>query len=316
MYLVKFLRMPLSQKSLNLVLRQQKVPNDIRSVLYHIARAVKYINFSLRAGHTGQVGTTNIQGEDQLELDVMADTIIMRELEQSGLVACAVSEEQAEANFFAAERGKYAVAYDPLDGSSLVDSNLAIGSIFGIWAGDQLLGKTGNDLLASCYAVYGPRVTFTIAVKGNGVHTFEMNDVGEFLLIEQDLALEPTSKYFAPGNLKAMNTVPAYKKLVESWITDNRTLRYSGGMVPDLHHMLCKKSGVFAYPADTKYPNGKLRLAFECAPMAFIFRECGGAAFDQHGTDILDLEITDIHGRTSIFIGSSQDVETALTFFV
>jgi fructose-1,6-bisphosphatase I len=307
--------MPLSQKSLNLVLRQQKVPNDIRSVLYHIARAVKYINFSLRAGHTGQIGTTNIQGEAQLELDVIADKIIMKELEQSGLVSCAISEEQDEANLFEAERGKYTVAYDPLDGSSLVDSNLAIGSIFGIWKGSDLNKKTGNDLSASCYAVYGPRVTFTIAVKGKGVHTFEMNDVGEFMLIEQLVTLEKTSKYFAPGNLKAMNTVPAYQNLVNAWITENRTLRYSGGMVPDLHHILCKKSGIFAYPADTKYPNGKLRLAFECAPMAFIFRECGGTAKDQNGTDILDLEITDIHGRTSIFIGSSDEVEKALEFF-
>lgn len=301
--------------SLNLVLRQKNVSNDIRSILYHLARSIKYINFSLRAGATAQVGTTNIQGEAQLQLDILADKIIMEELEQSGLVACAVSEEQDTETFFTAERGHYTVAYDPLDGSSLVDANLAIGSIFGIWKGNTLQGKNGNDLVAACYAVYGPRVTFTIAVKNKGAYIFEMNDVGEFLLIEENLQIKPESHYFAPGNLKAFNTIPSYKKLVTTWIEENRTLRYSGGMVPDLHHILCKKNGIFAYPADKKYPNGKLRLAFECAPMAFIFRECKGLAFDQNGNDILDLTITDIHGRTSIFIGSKTEVQKALSFF-
>ncbi|MDH3324283.1 MAG: fructose-bisphosphatase class I, partial [Candidatus Peregrinibacteria bacterium] len=167
-------------QSFNHFLREIGVSNDLRSLLYHIARSVKYINFSIRAGETGTCGSQNSFGENQLALDVLSDKIIMEELGKSELAAMIISEEQENAIKFPAPRGKFVVAYDPLDGSSLVDANLAIGSIFGIWEGEEVIGKTGGDLQAACYAVYGPRITLTIAVKGLGTHEFELNDVGEF----------------------------------------------------------------------------------------------------------------------------------------
>lgn len=300
--------------SFNHFLRTKGTSNEVRSVLYHIARSIKYINFSLRAGNTGKLESENCQGEEQMALDVMADRIIENELEKSDLVCSCISEEQEVARKFDAPRGKFTVAYDPLDGSSLVDANLAIGSIFGIWEGCGLLGRTGDEQLASCYAIYGPRVTFVIALKGKGVHEFELNDVGEFMLTEENIQLESTTKYFAPGNLRATAVNEKYKNLIDLWISEGRTLRYSGGMVPDLHHILRKNQGIFSYPGDAKHVNGKLRLAFECAPFAFVFREAGGMALDQNGEDVLLKSIQDIHERTTIFIGSKTEVSQAVKF--
>jgi len=299
-------------QSFNHFLRTIGASNDLRSILYHLARSVKYINFSIRAGNTGRCGTQNSSGEDQLALDVSADKIIAGELEKSELVALIVSEEQDGTQVFPAPRGRFAVAYDPLDGSSLVDCNLAIGSIFGIWEGDQFLGKKGNDLVAAAYAVYGPRITLVIAVRDLGVHEFELNDVGEFILTRKNLKIAPKSEFFAPGNCRACLERPEYKKWLDDCIFSGKTLRYSGGMTPDLHHILSKGGGVFAYPAHSKYPAGKLRLLFECAPFAFIFAEADGDARTEYGDPILDVECGEIHQRSTIFIGSSDEVSRAI----
>lgn len=299
-------------KSFNHTLREENTHSDVRSILYHIARGVKYINFSLRAGNTGVATSQNSSGEDQLELDVLSDKIMIEQLESSELVACCASEEQEEVIYFPAPRGKYTVAFDPLDGSSLVNANLTIGSIFGIWEGSELIGKKGRDLVASAYAIYGPRVELIVALKGKGVFIFEMNDVGEFMLTQKKVELKHTSKYFAPGNLRATAINPKYLTLVEKYIAEGRTLRYSGGMVPDLNHILKKGEGIFTYPGCAKHPNGKLRLAFECAPFAMIFAEAGGLTLDVHGTDVLDLEIKKPHQRTTIFIGSRDEVKNAV----
>lgn len=300
--------------SFNHFLREKGVKSEVRSVLYHIARAIKYINFSLRAGNTAKLESENCQGEEQMALDVLADKIIANELEKSDLVCMAISEERENPLKFDCPRGEFTVAYDPLDGSSLIDANLAIGSIFGIWEGCGILGRTGADQLASCYAIYGPRVTFVIAIKDGGTHEFELNDVGEFMLVQKDFSLEKNTKYFAPGNLRASNGNPRYKALIDSWIESGRTLRYSGGMVPDLHHILSKGRGIFAYPSDEKHLHGKLRLAFECAPFSFLFAEAGGDALDQEGQKILEKKIENIHQRTPIFIGSAEDVRSAVDF--
>jgi len=297
----------------NHFLREQGVSKELRSLLYHIARAVKYINFSLRAGNTAKLTSQNVFGEDQLKLDVLADKIISQELEKSELAAIIASEEQEHAQKFPAPRGKFGVSFDPLDGSSLVDANLAIGSIFGIWEGDKFIGTTGRkSMVASCYAVYGPRITLTIAIKDKGVHEFELTDVGEFVLTRDNIKVDPNSKYFAPGNMRATCGNEKYLQLIQGWIKECRTLRYSGGMVPDLHHILSKGEGIFSYPRDEKHPNGKLRLLFECAPFSLIFEEAGGASLNQDGQAILDTEITDIHQCTPIFVGSKNEVEKAV----
>jgi fructose-1,6-bisphosphatase I len=301
-------------KSFNHFLREIGVENDVRSLLYHIARSVKYINFAIRAGETGMCGSQNSFGEDQLALDVLSDQIIARELEMSELAAIIASEEKSEAQKFVAPRGKFAIAYDPLDGSSLVDANLSIGSIFGIWPGDHFIGRTGEDMVAAVYAVYGPRITLVISIKNLGTHEFELNDVGEFILKRRDIKIKDDSKYFAPGNMKVAAENPKYKKLIDSWILEPKKLRYSGGMVPDMHHVLSKGEGQFTYPRCSKHPEGKLRLLFECAPFSFVFRECGGIGKNQEGQDILSIKITKEHQTTPIFIGSKNEINKALEF--
>ncbi len=297
----------------NHFLREQGVSNELRSLLYHIARSIKYINFSLRAGNTVQANTINASGEGQLKLDVLANDIICKELEKSELAAIIASEEEDDCMYFSSPRGKFGVSFDPLDGSSLVDSNLAIGSIFGIWEGSKFIGTTGRkSMVAACYAVYGPRITFVIGVKGKGVHEFELNDVGEFVLTKKNITLKPDSKYFAPGNLRSTCGNENYLELIQKWIKECRTLRYSGGMVPDLHHILSKEQGIFSYPRDEKHTSGKLRLLFECAPFSLIFEEAGGASLDQDGKAILDIEVTETHQRTPIFIGSKNEVEACV----
>ncbi len=300
--------------SFNHFLREKGVSNEVRSLLYHIARSIKYINFTIRAGNTGKCGSENSFGESQVAMDVLADDIIAEELKRSELARLVVSEERENVLEFDAPRGDFLVAYDPLDGSSLVNVNCSIGSIFGIWdnAKDILGSKVDENFVASCYAVYGPRITFVIAIKDKGVHEFELNDVGEFILVEEGLKLETDSKYFAPGNLRCCSEDPKFKSWVDDCIMSGKTLRYSGGMVPDLNHILLKGNGIFAYPRHSEYPEGKLRLLFECAPFAFVFREAGGIALNQDGEDILDTIVKDYHQTSPIFIGSEDAVKKAV----
>lgn len=302
-------------KSFNHFLREIGVPNDLRSLLYHIARAGKYINFSIRATNTGKEGTRNVFGEEQAALDVMSDRIIAQELEKSELVSRIVSEEQEKPMEVQAPRGNYLVAYDPLDGSSLIDVNFAIGSIFGIWDRPDVLGqKAGENLIASCYFVYGPRVTFMIAVKGLGAHEFELNDVGEFILSDENVRIKSSYKHFAPGNLRCCTENPNYKALLDHWIMGGKKLRYSGGMVPDINHIFNKGEGIFSYPRDKDHPNGKLRLLFECSPFSFIARECGGLSKNQEGQEVLDTIVNEYHQCSPIFVGSNEAVAEAISF--
>lgn len=299
-----------NNQSFNHFLRERGADWDVRSLLYHIARSVKYINFSIRAGNTGTAGTENSHGECQIAMDVLADKIISTELEKSQIAKVVASEEQETCLEFEAHRGNYFVAYDPLDGSSLVDANLAIGTIFGIWENpDMISHKAGDGMVAACYAVYGPRITLTIALKNKGCHEFELNDVGEFILTRSDITIEDDTTYFAPGNLKACSENPKYHACVERWLDRQSKLRYSGGMVPDLHHILSKGHGIFTYPCDEKHPNGKLRLLFEGAPFAFVFNEAQGVGKNQEGDDILDTIVTGYHQNTTVFVGSKNEVK-------
>lgn len=299
--------------ALNYFLRTEDIDPDIRSILYHIARAAKYINVSIRSKNTHQEGTHNASGESQMQLDVLADTIITEHLRASGMLRRIASEEQDTSPILSGDRGQYFVAFDPLDGSSLINANFSIGSIFGLWSQEPDPGEPiGTHMVGACYALYGPRVTLVLAVKEKGVHEFELNEVGEFVLSRSHIQLEETSDYFSPGNLRATSGNEQYLSLVQQWIAERRTLRYSGGMVPDFNHILAKKGGIFTYPADGKYPEGKLRLLFECAPLSFIAEQAGGAGLNQTGQRILDTPLTDYHQRTPILVGSTADVQQAV----
>ncbi|MBU0767143.1 fructose-1,6-bisphosphatase [Patescibacteria group bacterium] len=280
--------------------------NDLRHLILDISRAAKYVSYEIQTSESGFSGGTNISGEEQLKLDVLSDDIFRQHLCESELVCCYSSEEQEEVIELAKD-APYSVVFDPLDGSSLVDTNFAIGSIIGIYEGDKILGRKPREQVAALYVLYGPRTTLVYST-GKGVHEFILNDVGEFILFREFLGINDDAKNYSPGNLRALSSNDKYKSVVQGWLDRELTLRYSGCMVTDIHHILSKGQGIFTNIGGNKYPDGKLRLAFECGPFAYLIEQAGGKASD--GTQsILDKEITDLHQRTPIIIGSKNEVE-------
>lgn len=296
---------------LHVFLQEHESDPELNVLLGDIGRAGKYVVHAIRNEGSGLSGEVNVQGEKQLKLDVLSDKIFCDHLSHNPAVAQFASEEQENLVEINGAAGKFSIAFDPLDGSSLVDSNMAIGSIFAIFKGNSLVGKKGKDMVAAGCLIYGPRTTFLYSC-GNGVHRFMLNDIGEFQCCETNVTVEETAKIFAPGNLRAVQERPEYLELVKNMMNEPLTLRYSGGMVPDIHTIFCKRNGIFLYPASKKYPDGKLRLLYECAPFAFLMEQAGGSALNEKGERILDLEITELHQRTTIVIGSTKSVHDAV----
>lgn len=290
------------------LLTKGNISDALRHLILDIARAAKYIQFALRTTQAGLSGTRNTFGEEQLKLDVVSDDIIRRHLCQSRLVASFASEEQKDI-IELDSKAPFSVVYDPLDGSSLVEANFAIGSIFGMYGGAELIGRTPREQVAALYVIYGPR-TILVYSTGNSVHEFLLDDVGEFILIREFLGIADVAKTYSPGNLRAIHENDGYKKLMQTWLDEELTLRYSGCMAADVHHIISKGQGVFSNVGGSSYPEGKLRLAFECGPFAYIVEHAGGAASDGK-TSILDKKITGIDQRTPILIGSKKEVERA-----
>lgn len=287
-----------------------KASDDLRHLILDIARAAKYIQFAIRTTQTGLAGTRNQFGEEQIKIDVISDDIIQQHLRESRLVATYISEEQSEI-IELKDDAPFSVVFDPLDGSSLVDVNFAIGSIFGIYPGKELLGRKPKEQVAALYIVYGPR-TLLVYSTGNGVHEFLLDDVGEFVLLREYMGIADDAKNYSPGNLRATKDNPGYEKLMQAWMDEELTLRYSGAMVADVHHVFSKGQGVFTNVGGKKYPEGKLRLVFECGPLAYLALQAGGSASD--GTQpILEKTIESIDQRTPIIIGSKNEVERSVS---
>lgn len=293
-----------------------KINDELRHLILHIATAAKYIQSAIRTTEMGLTGTRNQFGEKQLKLDVVADDIIQQHLCESRLVSTFISEEHKEVVELS-DDAPYSVVFDPLDGSSLVDVNFAIGSIFGIYPSlrsgqaDDVIGRKPEEQVAALYVLYGPR-TILVYSTGNGVHEFILNDVGEFIILREFLGVADTAKTFAPGNLGSILEDQPYHDVLHAWIKDKLKLRYSGCMVADVHHILSKGEGVFTYPAGSKYPEGKLRLVFECGPFSYLMHHAGGAASDGKG-DIMKKKIESIDQETPIIIGSKKEVERICT---
>ncbi|HLD08144.1 MAG TPA: class 1 fructose-bisphosphatase [Candidatus Peribacterales bacterium] len=298
--------------SLNLHLRNAGAKDHLRHLITDIAEASKYIVREVWHGKLGEADSSNQFGETQLEMDVLSDSILERHLRENELVASYASEEQPELVELH-PKGPYTVVFDPLDGSSLVDVNFAIGTIVGIYERGDPVGKTPRGQLAALYIVYGPRTILIYSLgKGKGVHQFFLNDVGEFVLDREFLGIGDEAKNYAPGNIAAASENLAYKKIIDQWIQRQLTIRYSGGMVPDIHHIFAKGNGIFVNLGGGKYPNGKLRLVFECGPFAFLIEEAGGASSNGKKS-LLDLKIESLDQRTQIIAGSKNEVEDVLS---
>lgn len=289
-----------------------KVEMGLASIIYEVGVASKYINHAMRTGDLGLAGTSNLYGEEQLALDVLADEIIKDRLDHTGRVAKIISEEQSDIIIFE-RKGKlrqYSVCYDPLDGSSLVDVNLAVGTIVSIYSGDNPL-QAGRNQKGAMYVLYGPRTTLVYSV-GEGVYEFTLNSLGEYSLTRENIILKDYGNIYSPGGLR-QQYLPNQRKFVSYLEENGYKLRYSGGFVPDINQILLKGSGIFMYPALSGSPDGKLRLPFELNPMAFLIENAGGTA-STGSIPILDVTPKHLDQRCPIYIGSRQEVAMAEKF--
>jgi fructose-1,6-bisphosphatase I len=281
-----------------------------------------------RAGLTdilGSQGTTNVQGELQAKLDVFANDTVRHAVQHTGRVCVMASEEDEEPTPIHDGRrvGKYVLLFDPLDGSSNIDVNVSIGTIFSIHrrvspaTGPGTLAdvlQPGARQIAAGYILYGSS-TMLVYSTGQGVHGFTLDPtIGEFLLSHPDIRTPAVGKYYSVNEGNWSRWSPAVQRAVTGFKNGDGSLkaknaRYIGSLVADFHRNLLS-GGVFLYPADAKSPRGKLRLLYEAAPMAFIVEQAGGIATDGR-TRVLDLVPTDLHQRTPLVIGSRTDVEYA-----
>ena len=249
-------------------------------------------------------------GDVQLGVDVLADELMWKLCKTEPLIKDGASEEEPEVREMHAD-GKFCICWDPLDGSSIIDNNWACGTILGIWpASTGILGATGRDQAASMVALYGPRTTVFVTLD-DGVYEFTYGANGQegWLCSRERIEISADSKIFSPANLRVAQDSPQYAKLVDYWMENRYTLRYTGGLVPDICQQFTKQMGVFANPTSDKSP-AKLRLAFEAAPFGLLVEKAGGKTSDGvSGGSILDVKITGIDQRTPLCIGSANEVD-------
>lgn len=268
-----------------------------------IIEAIKTASIEIKKiidkGDTGKSENENSTGDTQLKLDIASDVVIENIFKTIPSIKEIVSEEQ-EAIVPLHEDGEYLIAYDPLDGSSLVDVNLSVGSIYGIYKNDF----TAQNIIASVYVVFGPRIEMVVALD-NCVKMYRLSN-NEFHYV-QDIKLDEKGILNATGSTQ-MHWPDHHRTLLNNMYDDGYYLRYSGGMVPDLHQILIKGGGLFSYPSTTDRPKGKLRQLFEVFPFALTYEFAGGGATDG-SKRILEVETTHIHDTTPCFFGSSNEIK-------
>lgn len=269
----------------------------MKEILEAIERSAIKIKRAIDVKDIGYSQEQNSSGETQLQLDIQSDLIIEEELSHIASVHTIASEEK-EHPMLLNENGHYFIAFDPLDGSSLVDVNLSVGSIFGIYEGEFVASK----MIASCYVVYGPRVELVFAHEGK-VKLYLLQE-GEFEYVKE-IHLNEKGKIMAPGGTQQC-WAPYHKAMIDAFFADGYRLRYSGGMVPDLHQILLKGGGLFSYPGASDKPEGKLRQLFEVFPFAFIFETAGGRAIDGVNR-VLEKETKHVHDTSPCFFGSTYE---------
>lgn len=292
---------------------------DFTALLNAIGLAGKRISRDVnRAGLAniiGATGDTNVQDEKVQKLDVIANTQMERALAPTGLV-CAIGseEEDGPVEVTNGADGKYVVLYDPLDGSSNIDVGAPIGTIFSIYRRKTTAGtnsledllQPGRDLAAAGYVIYGSS-TMLAYTTGQGVHMFTLDPaIGEFILTDSDLKTGDAKVYSANEGNSLRWDEPD-----QQWVAELKmkgySARYIGSLVADFHRNLIR-GGIFVYPGDSKAPNGKLRLLYEAAPLSFVIEQAGGKSIDGRRR-ILDIEPSELHQRTPLYIGTASEVD-------
>jgi fructose-1,6-bisphosphatase I len=322
--------MKLEQSFMDFMLHHQQRHNRSYKFLVlmeALQAAAKYIQYYYQTGSMknlmGDAGFTNVQGENVMKMDDIADSIVLHYLKRSEQVICAVTEEEADPVILNEETGRYFVYYDPLDGSSNIKHNLPVGFMFAI-AKRNLDGPEDNHLrkgtelrAAGIYLI--PNGVFTIALADTGVFRFHMDETMTYVIPENAERLmmpENPKGWELSFNTSNRNTFAPH---VREWIEENEpdyAFRYMGALAGDFHRLL-SSGGMFLYPAIINHPEpqknrpkGKLRLLYEANVAAFIAREAGGMAIDEDGNDILELEPEYAHQRTALYVGSKPLVES------
>ncbi len=316
--------------------RQHEFPyatGELSRLLSSIALASKVVNREVNkaglADITGAVGEENVQGEEQQKLDVYADDVFRIALEAQGEVCGIASEEQEDFVQFNSEvssDSKYVVMIDPLDGSSNIDVNVSIGTIFSIYRRISSVDEPvqmkdflqkGDKQVAAGYVVYGSS-TMLVYTTGRGVNGFTLDpSIGSYYLSHRDIHIPETSKIYSV-NQGNFHTFPQGVKDYISWCQEtdavtNRpyTARYIGSLVADFHRNMLK-GGIYMYPSTEKAPKGKLRLLYECNPLAYLAEQAGGVATDGKQR-IMEVDPTELHQRVPFFIGSKAMLEEAMS---
>ena len=309
--------------------------SDLAALLVDIAAAVKAISAMTAKGELGGVlgslDSTNVQGETQKKLDVMADRAFINTFSMGGLVAGLASEENDDPIEIDPQdgSGRFLAVFDPLDGSSNIDVNVSVGSIFSVLRAPEGRApvmadylRPGSQQLAAGYAIYGPSTMFVLTV-GKGTHGFTLDrEVGNFILTHPHMQIpEDTSEFAINASNERFWEPPVQRYVLEckNGRTDVRerdfNMRWIASMVADIHRILMR-GGVFMYPRDTKDPSkqGRLRLMYEANPMALLVEQAGGAA--TNGTQrILDIQPRELHQRVGVILGSRNEVEQASAYY-
>lgn len=299
---------------------------DLSTVLNRISLAARMIASEImRAGFVGKLGLTggtNVQDEQVRELDVISNEIVNQVMDHAPMVAGIGSEEAEDVYpIQGSEHGKYVLTIDPLDGSGNVDVDGAMGTIFGIYRREASRAgqpaalvdflQPGRDLVAAGYVLYGPSTMFVYTV-GGGVNAFTLDrSIGTFFLTHSDIRIPDGVGNYSVNEANETSWDDTTRAMVAAFRRQEtgcgaRQARYSGALVADVHRTLLK-GGVYLYPPTTSRPNGKLRLLYENAPLAFVMEQAGGAATDGRGR-ILDIVPTELHQRTPLYIGSKADI--------
>jgi fructose-1,6-bisphosphatase I len=315
------------------LVEQQRAANaikpELRLLIEVVARACKAIAVNVGkgalAGMLGSAGTENIQGETQKKLDVISNDILMEANEWGGHLAGMASEEMESIHEIPNRypKGEYLLLFDPLDGSSNIDVNVSIGTIFSVLKGpenmepvsEQSFLLPGTEQVAAGYAVYGPTTVFVLTV-GTGVHCFTLDrEMGSWVLTQSNMTIPVETQEFAINMSNMRHWEPPVKRYVDELLLGKEgprgkdfNMRWVASMVADVHRILTR-GGVFLYPRDKREPNkpGKLRLMYEANPMSFIVEQAGGAATNGHQR-ILDVRPGQLHERVSVILGSKAEV--------
>ncbi|WP_018716253.1 class 1 fructose-bisphosphatase [Brachymonas chironomi] len=312
-----------------------RIPGELRLLLEVVARACKRISYEVNKGALGEVlgtaGSENVQGEVQKKLDIIANEVLIEANEWGGHLAAMASEEM-DGIYLVPNRyphGEYLLMFDPLDGSSNIDVNVSIGTIFSVFKKDPGQDgvseadflQPGRQQVAAGYCVYGPQTTLVLTV-GDGVAMFTLDrELGSFVLTQENVTIPEDTQEFAINMSNMRHWAPPIRRYVDECLQGvegprekNFNMRWIASMVADVHRILTR-GGIFMYPWDQREPTkpGKLRLLYEANPMSWLVEQAGGAAHNCQQR-ILDVQPTALHERVSVVLGSKNEVERVLQY--